>query len=80
MTDAIPEGRIDLLLDKLNRSRIQPTTKMQCKVCWHVYDPAEGCEDMGIAPGTSFNDLPDNFLCPDCGNPRSSFIPVPEDE
>ncbi len=80
MTDEIPAGRIDLLLDKLNRSRVGPKTRMQCKVCWYVYDPEVGCEEMDVAPGTSFNDLPQHFVCPECGNPLSSFIPCEDNE
>lgn len=80
MTDSIPAGRIDLLLDRLNRSRVGSDTRMQCKVCWHVYDPAEGEPDMEIPPGTPFNELPEHFTCPGCGNSLTSFIPCPEDE
>ena len=69
MPEAIPPGRIDLLLEKLTRDRVGPKTKMQCKVCWYVYDPALGCEEMDVPPGTPFNELPAHFVCPDCGNP-----------
>ncbi len=68
------------LLDALARSRVGPETRMQCKVCWYVYDPAEGCPEWQIEPGTSFADLPDYFTCPDCGHPLSSFIPAEENE
>lgn len=50
---------IDRLLDRLNRERIGAETKMQCKVCWYVYDPKQGCEEFDIAPDTPFYDLPD---------------------
>ncbi len=79
MNNEIAPGRIDLLLDKLNRDRAGASTKMQCKVCWYVYDPAIGCEEWDIAPGTPFNELPSHFVCPDCGNPLSSFIPCPDE-
>ena len=79
MAEEIPAGRIDLLLDKLNRSRIGPETRMQCKVCWYVYDPKLGCEEMDVAPGTPFNDLPEHFVCPGCGNALSAFIPCEDD-
>ena len=52
---------------------------MQCKVCWYIYDPAEGCPEENILPGTPFRDLPDEFVCPDCGHPKSAFIPADED-
>lgn len=46
-----------------------------CDVCGYVYDPAEGDPDSDIAPGTKFEDLPDDWTCPVCGAPKSSFSP-----
>jgi rubredoxin len=48
----------------------------RCAVCGYEYDPAAGDEVGGIAPGTAFGDLPDNYGCPVCGAPRSEFEPV----
>ena len=39
--------------------------KYVCTVCGYVYDPAEGDPDSGIAPGTAFEDIPDDWVCPD---------------
>jgi rubredoxin len=47
--------------------------KWECIVCGYVYDPAEGDPDSGIEPGTSFEDLPDDWLCPDCGAGKEEF-------
>jgi rubredoxin len=44
-----------------------------CGVCGYVYDPATGDPDHGIPPGTSFNDLPADWVCPDCGVGKSEF-------
>ncbi|HYW97350.1 MAG TPA: rubredoxin [Bacteroidales bacterium] len=44
-----------------------------CPNCGHVYDPAEGDPDAGIAPGTAFEDLPDDWICPVCGTPKAEF-------
>jgi rubredoxin len=44
-----------------------------CGGCFFTYDPEEGLPDMGIKPGTSFEDLPDDWLCPDCGLPKEEF-------
>jgi rubredoxin len=44
-----------------------------CQVCGYVYDPMKGDPDNGIAPGTSFEDLPDNWVCPVCGAEKSDF-------
>ena len=65
--------------DRLAAERVPPDARMQCKVCWYVYDPAEGCPEENILPGTPFRDLPDEFVCPDCGPPKSAFIPADED-
>lgn len=49
--------------------------KYECSVCGYVYDPAEGDSMGGIAPGTAFEDLPDDWVCPVCGAPKSQFNP-----
>jgi flavin reductase (DIM6/NTAB) family NADH-FMN oxidoreductase RutF/rubredoxin len=48
--------------------------KYQCLVCDHVYDPVEGDPDGGIAPGTQFEDIPDDWVCPVCGAEKSEFV------
>jgi rubredoxin len=47
--------------------------KYVCVICDYVYDPAEGDPENGVAPGTKFEDLPDDWLCPVCGAPKSDF-------
>ena len=47
--------------------------KYVCEPCGWVYDPEEGCEEQGIAPGTAFEDLPDDFVCPICGAGKEEF-------
>jgi len=51
-------------------------TKYICEVCDWVYDPAKGLPDEGIEPGTPFEDLPDDFLCPECGVGKDDFSRV----
>lgn len=41
--------------------------KYRCTVCGYTYDPEEGDSDGGIEPGTPFNELPDDWVCPVCG-------------
>ena len=41
--------------------------KYKCLLCGYVYDPAVGDPDNGVAPETAFEDLPDGWVCPDCG-------------
>jgi rubredoxin len=43
--------------------------KFVCNICGYVYDPAKGDPDNGVAPGTAFADLPESWVCPDCGAP-----------
>ena len=47
--------------------------KYRCKVCGWIYDEAKGDPDNGIAPGTRFEDLPAEFICPLCGAPNEEF-------
>jgi len=48
----------------------------QCPVCGYIYDPAEGDPENGHNPGTAFEDLPDNWVCPVCGVDKSEFEPA----
>ena len=50
--------------------------KYQCSVCGYIYDPAEGDPDSGIAPGTAFADIPDDWVCPLCGVKKDNFEPM----
>lgn len=47
--------------------------KYVCDVCGYVYDPAKGDPDNGIAAGTAFEDLPEDWVCPECGVGKDSF-------
>ncbi len=47
-----------------------------CDACGYVYDPEQGDPDAGIAPGTPFTDLPDEWVCPECGVGKDQFTPV----
>jgi len=47
--------------------------KYKCTVCGYIYDPAVGDQGSGAVPGTSFEKLPDNWVCPVCGAPKSEF-------
>ncbi|MFC2008711.1 rubredoxin [Chloroflexota bacterium] len=50
--------------------------KYECKICGYVYDPAVGDPDSGVAPGTAFEDIPDDWTCPVCGAAKSEFEAV----
>ncbi len=47
--------------------------KYVCSVCAYIYDPAQGDPDNGVKPGTRFEDLPDDWLCPVCGAAKDLF-------
>ena len=47
--------------------------KYECTVCGYIYDPAIGDPTQGIKPGTKFEDLPDEWVCPECGVPKAMF-------
>ncbi len=50
--------------------------KYKCTVCGHIYDPAEGDPDSGIAPGTAFEDIPDDWECPVCQVSKDEYAPL----
>ena len=52
--------------------------KYECP-CGYVYDPEVGDPDSGIAPGTAFEDIPEDWVCPICGLDKSAFTPVERD-
>jgi rubredoxin len=47
----------------------------RCTICNHVYDPREGDPDTGVPPGTPFEELPDDWGCPECGAMKADFEP-----
>jgi rubredoxin len=51
-----------------------PADRMECGVCWLVYDPAEGDPVAQVAPGTPFADLTEDWRCPNCDAPRERFL------
>jgi rubredoxin len=50
--------------------------KYRCIVCGYVYDPEEGDPDSGIAPGTPFEAIPDDWCCPVCGVAKADFVEI----
>ena len=47
--------------------------KYVCTICGYVYDPAEGDPDNDVAPGTKWEDVPDDWECPICGASKDDF-------
>lgn len=48
--------------------------KYRCSVCNYIYDPAIGDPDNGVQPGTKFEDLPEAWVCPECGAGKDKFV------
>jgi len=50
--------------------------KYECQPCGYIYDPEIGDSDGGIAPGTAFEDLAEEWVCPLCGASKDEFEPI----
>lgn len=50
--------------------------KYECEPCGYIYDPAVGDPDGGIEPGTAFEDIPEDWVCPICGVGKEFFVPA----
>ncbi len=48
-------------------------SKWECVICGFIYDEAEGLPDEGILPGTKWDEVPDDWECPDCGISKLDF-------
>lgn len=48
--------------------------RYQCDICGLIYDEAKGLPDEGIPAGTRLEDIPDDWICPDCGAGKDAFI------
>ena len=47
--------------------------RYMCVVCGWIYDEADGAPDHGLAPGTRWEDVPEDFVCPDCAATKADF-------
>ncbi len=51
--------------------------KWKCTLCDYVYDPAAGDPENSVKPGTPFEDIPDDWVCPTCGAEKDMFEKIP---
>jgi rubredoxin len=51
-------------------------TKYECMICGYIYDPEKGDLEGNIEPGTAFEDLPEDWVCPECGAGKEDFEPI----
>ena len=56
-----------------DKKKERGTGKYRCTVCGYIYDPEKGDPDNGVKPGTRFEDLPDDWKCPECGVGKERF-------
>jgi len=57
----------------IEEKKVVKLAKYQCTVCGYIYDPEKGDPDGGVAPGTPFEQLPDDWVCPVCGAEKDRF-------
>jgi rubredoxin len=54
--------------------KVMSMAKWECTVCGYIYDSAIGDPEHGVKPGTAFEDLPDDWVCPVCGAAKDQFV------
>jgi rubredoxin len=57
-----------------HRTRLPANARLECKICWWVYDPAQGDAQWQIDAGTAFADLPAHWRCPQCDGAAEQFM------
>ncbi|MGL3104281.1 rubredoxin [Bradyrhizobium sp. BR 1432] len=58
------------------RQNVTEVTRLECGICWIVYDPVNGDDVARIAPGTPFSALPEDWRCPNCDASKSKFMAI----
>ena len=59
-----------------DNGKITAEARLECKICWYLYDPAVGDDYWQIPPGTAFSDLPEHWSCPNCDGKKNDFMVV----
>ena len=57
-----------------DNSKISDATRLECKICWHIYDPKDGDDYWQIPAGTPFSKLPEHWTCPNCDGAKQDFM------
>jgi len=63
-------------LQSVDSGRLAANTRLECRICWYLYDPADGDPQEQVPPGTPFADLPEHWRCPQCDSEQHAFLPV----
>ena len=61
-------------------SRLRDHARLECRICWYVYDPTVGDPVWQIAPGTPFSQLPQHWRCPECDGEVMHFMVVQDEQ
>ena len=62
----------------LPQRELDDEVRLECRICWYVYDPAVGDAVHQVEPGTPFSKLPGYWRCPNCDAEPNTFIPIGE--
>ena len=73
MPDLLPAAPVEAEAAASESTADQAGRRYTCDVCGYVYDPKEGDPDGGIPPGTAWDDIPDDWVCPVCGAGKDQF-------
>ncbi len=68
-----PKAAPTYIKEKEGEKEVKTMEKYRCTACGYIYDPEKGDPDSGIDPGTSFEDLPEDWVCPVCGVGKDMF-------
>jgi rubredoxin len=69
--DTAPTGQPDV------RS-LGAETRLECRICWYIYDPRDGDEVAQVEPNTPFSALPESWRCPVCDAEKAMFLRINE--
>ncbi len=73
---SVPKTAPHYIKEEPAKKEVGKMKKYRCKICGYVYEPDKGDPDGGIKPGTAFEDIPDDWVCPVCGAAKSDFEEV----
>ena len=71
-----PKNAPTYIKEKPKEKEEKAVKKYRCKICGYIYDPEKGDPDGGIKPGTPFEEIPDDWVCPVCGASKDEFEEV----
>lgn len=76
MPDLLPDAAVEPTPAPVDAGKAEAGESYECDTCGYIYDPKEGDPDGGIPPGTRWEDIPDDWVCPTCGAGKEEFTKV----